>query len=119
MDNDERRRFSRLPFRAESALVVDGSRFPTRLMDISIKGALVSQPEGWPQEGATHPMLEIRLEDSNVKIHMQTEVVHFRGNELGLACLTIDVDSMTHLRRLVELNLGDPNLVERELSALG
>jgi hypothetical protein len=25
---------------------------------------------------------------------------------------------MTHLRRLVELNLGDPALLERELSAL-
>jgi len=32
--------------------------------------------------------------------------------------LTIDVDSMTHLRRLIELNLGDPTLLERELKAL-
>ena len=27
-------------------------------------------------------------------------------------------DSVTHLRRLVELNLGNPDLLERELSAL-
>jgi hypothetical protein len=29
--------------------------------------------------------------------------------------VSIDVDSATHLRRLLELNLGDPSLVEREL----
>ena len=36
----------------------------------------------------------------------------------GLHCLAIDIDSVTHLRRLVELNLGDPALLEREVSAL-
>jgi hypothetical protein len=29
------------------------------------------------------------------------------------------MDSMIHLRRLMELNLGDPGLLERELLALG
>jgi len=36
-----------------------------------------------------------------------------------LRCLSIDLDSITHLRRLLELNLGDPQLVERELLQLG
>ena len=31
---------------------------------------------------------------------------------------SIDLDSITHLRRLVELNLGDEKLLERELSHL-
>ncbi|MCG8610315.1 MAG: hypothetical protein MI864_07240, partial [Pseudomonadales bacterium] len=30
----------------------------------------------------------------------------------------IDLDSITHLKRLIELNVGDPSLIERELSAL-
>ncbi len=41
------------------------------------------------------------------------------NGELGLRCEDIDVDSITCLRRLVELNLGEPELLERELSALG
>jgi hypothetical protein len=43
---------------------------------------------------------------------------HTRGQNAGLLCLDIDIDSVTHLRRLVELNLGDSDLLERELSAL-
>ena len=45
-------------------------------------------------------------------------VAHREGRRAGLACQSIDVDSVTHLRRLVELNAGDPDLLQRELSAL-
>jgi hypothetical protein len=37
---------------------------------------------------------------------------------LGFQVQYIDLDSATHLRRLVELNLGDPALLEREFENL-
>jgi hypothetical protein len=37
----------------------------------------------------------------------------------GLRWKHIDVDSLTHLRRLLELNLTDPGLLNRELADLG
>jgi len=40
------------------------------------------------------------------------------NNTVGIRCESIDLDSISHLRRLVELNLGDPELLNRELSAL-
>jgi hypothetical protein len=49
---------------------------------------------------------------------MQGVITHVEGLYIGLACRNIDLDSVTHLRRLVELNLGDVALLERELSAL-
>jgi hypothetical protein len=33
-------------------------------------------------------------------------------------CRSIDIESITHLRRLIEVNLGDPAASERELKAL-
>jgi hypothetical protein len=51
-------------------------------------------------------------------ISMSTTVTHVAGRRVGLRCDNIDLDSVTHLRRLVELNAGDPNLLDRELSAL-
>jgi hypothetical protein len=45
-------------------------------------------------------------------------VVHLQDRLAGLVCHGLDIDSATHLRRLVELNLGRPDLLERELSAL-
>ena len=37
----------------------------------------------------------------------------------GLKWLQIDVGSLQHLRRLIELNTNDPTMLTRELSELG
>jgi hypothetical protein len=52
---------------------------------------------------------------------VQMEVLLTRTDHelLGFVCQHIDLDSISHLRRLVELNLGDVSLLERELAALG
>ena len=49
---------------------------------------------------------------------MHIAVVHETDNETGLQCNAIDIDSVTHLRRLVELNLGDSDQLNKELSQL-
>jgi len=49
---------------------------------------------------------------------MDGRIANQRDDMMGIVCEHIDVDSMTHLRRLVELNMGDTSLLERELHAL-
>lgn len=49
---------------------------------------------------------------------MTVSLAHEKGRQLGFYCEEIDLDSITHLRRLIELNLGSSELLERELSAL-
>lgn len=120
MTNDlNKRRFSRLSFASDAVLQLATRGFPAHLIDISIKGALVEHPPGWDAHPQDKGLLTIRLADSDITINMQIEVAHVEPETIGLRCLSIDVDSMTHLRRLMELNLGDPNLVERELGMLG
>ena len=91
----------------------------TRLIDISFRGALVQAPSGTPPEAGTPALLRVQLAQSTVVIEMKAEVAHHGPEGLGLHCLSIDMDSMIHLRRLMELNLGDAGLLERELGQLG
>ncbi len=116
-----RRRYSRLPFQSASTLTVGDAResCATELIDISLKGALVADPDDVKVPLGSQVLLRVRLADSDVEIHMHTEVAHHEEGRLGLHCVAIDMDSMIHLRRLMELNLGDPGLLERELLALG
>jgi len=117
----ETRKFSRLPFSTESYVIdpTTQQKFPARLLDISLKGALVERPTFWNPEPGHHCRLEIALSDSDVTIKMDTQVAHVEDTHLGLMCLAIDLESITHLRRLMELNLGDSTLLERELFSLG
>lgn len=114
----QRRKHHRLRNPRQCWLVYEGRRFSTRLLDVSLKGALVELPIGLTP-GAGHAYrLEIPLEDSNNVIAMEVAPVHDGSGHLGLTCFSIDMESMTHLRRLLELNLGDPALIEQELRRL-
>ncbi len=113
----DRRRFARIPFRA---VVTTRSRDQEReveLLDISLKGALISRPAGCEAEVGDELEFELRLEEGTV-IRMAMRVAHHRPDRIGLSCESIDIDSVTHLRRLVEINLGDADQVKRELGAL-
>lgn len=114
----QRRQFSRVFFRADATLARAGLAQPCEVLDLSLKGALLRLPADRPAP-AGHCRLELTLDaDRQVRIGMEAEVAHREGDVIGLHCVSIDLDSITHLRRLVELNLGDDGILQRDLSAL-
>jgi hypothetical protein len=117
---DERRHHSRIAFHTPATLVFPDRALELVVLDISLKGALVRLPEETAIEAGAICMLHVRLNETgmNDQISMEARVAHCEGRSAGLLCVSIDLDSVTHLRRLVELNLGDPELLNRELSAL-
>ena len=117
---NEQRRFSRIPFQARVRLSGARGDAETDLLDLSLKGALVRRPEGWIPAIGEHFRLQLQLDaDQEAMIGMDVEVAHEEDDQIGFRCHHIDLDSITHLRRLIELNLGDPELLNRELAALG
>lgn len=119
MSHSDHRRFSRIPFVARARLHGRGLDWQSELIDISLKGALVTQPPGATLRIGEPLRLDLSVDDGAVTIGMDTEVAHCGGGRVGLHCRYIDLQSATHLRRLVELNLGDPARLDRELHALG
>jgi hypothetical protein len=114
-----RRRFHRILFDAPAMLRHNGHHHSTTLIDVSLKGALARRPEDWAAAPGDSVELEIYLGDGEPHITMQGAVTHTEEGHIGIRCDQIDIDSISHLRRLAELNLGDAELVERELEALG
>lgn len=113
-----RRRFHRLAYDAPAILQRPlAEALPCTVVDLSLKGCLVrlSRDEPLP-DGQIHG-LSIDLAD-DVVIQMGVVCSRREGLTVGLHCVSIDVDSITLLRRLVELNLGDADLLERDLHAL-
>ncbi len=117
-DSTDRRRFWRAAFQAEVRLIdAGGGATPAELLDISLKGALVKVSPQWSGRLGDVLRIDLRLAD-DAEIAMRAVVAHVEGLQVGLRCEDIDLDSITHLRRLVELNAGDASLLERELAAL-
>lgn len=112
------RHFSRVPFRAQVQLQLHDRVLPVHLLDIALKGALVETED--PEVVALDEdcRLLLPLMDEDDAIVMNGCVAHLEGQHVGIQCLDIDITSMTRLRRLLELNTGDAELVDRELSLL-
>lgn len=116
--SDDRRRFTRVPFDANTVLQQEGWHVEVQLLDLSLRGLLVQQPDAWQRGNPNEPFVAvIDLSEGN-QIRMEVGLVHAEEGLLGFRCEHIDLDSISHLRRLIALNLGDPALVERELAAL-
>lgn len=116
--DDERRKFTRIPFDAWTEIEQNGKRWNAVLIDLSLKGLLVKQPNNWTKDSKGRFEALIRL-DTGVMIKMQVTLAHQEEGHIGFLCESIDVDSISHLRRLIELNMGNCDLLERELHSLG
>lgn len=116
-NDEEKRRFKRVNFEVEVTVKSGENQWRAELLDLCLKGALVKgEPAIRPALDSTGT-LTVDL-GAQARIVMAFTVVHADGDRFGLRCDSIDLDSITHLKRLVELNSGDPDDANRELASL-
>ncbi len=118
MSDTERRQFTRFPFDGKVSFEYEGTRYHAELIDISLKGALIELPEDWLLGRAEGLNFSLLIHEQSIEISFKGNLVHIEGKHIGVSCEYIDIDSASHLKRLVELNLGDSLLLARELSAM-
>lgn len=118
INDAERRRFVRIDFDAPTTLIQGNKRWQTALHDVSLHGLMLETPPGF--NGDINQPFQVHIDLNSVtQVSMEALLTSMRQPYLGFVCQHIDLDSISHLRRLVELNVGDDSLLERELSALG
>lgn len=112
----EQRKFVRTDFNVSGELVTDKGSYPFRLLNISLKGALI-QMDQKPEEHKEAKLL-IHLHNSDITIKTDALLIRKNDENYGYKFSLIDEDSMIHLRRLLELNTAQPDEISRELGFL-
>jgi len=118
VSENERRQFTRFPFDGQISFSHDGKEFEAKLVDISLKGALVELDNNWDLGRADNIDFSLLLNEQSLNIEFQGNIVHIEDKRIGISVEHIEIESASHLKRLVELNLGDSLLLARELSAM-
>ncbi|EPJ85262.1 MULTISPECIES: PilZ domain-containing protein [Pseudomonas] len=113
----DRRRFKRIAFDAKTELRQGDKHWQVQLVDLSLKGLLIQRPAAWLADTGKPFAVDIRLSDE-AQVQMDVQLTHDDHQQLGFVCLHIGLDSISHLRRLIELNLADHDELDRELAAL-
>lgn len=118
MESDrEQRHHQRILYNADAILSDGDNQTACKVVDISLKGCLLDFQRPWTGNHIDTYTLKLALSDE-VAIAMTLKFSHGFGGQIGFKCEHIDIDSITNLRRLVELNLGDSEMLGRELDAL-
>jgi len=114
----EKRHYRRIPFIAEVVMSKDGLEWCSVLLDISLKGMLVDSPSKIePDTNATYSIELVLGED--VAIKMEGRISNVNDEHWGMRWDNIDIDGLSQLRRLLELNLSDAKEMHREIAELG
>jgi hypothetical protein len=122
-ETDEQRRFRRVDF-VDAVLVVSDdvegnheASWEAQCIDISMRGMLLEVPDKFPLEVGMPFEVQLILSE-DISIEMPCTLVHIEGHQAGFRAEMMSLDSLSNLRRLLELNLADNTEIERELGAL-
>ncbi|WP_028867128.1 PilZ domain-containing protein [Psychromonas arctica] len=118
----ERRKFSRINFQCHCSLIFDQEiathDFDASLVDISFNGALVAVNAFAPDLNQQQVQVILALEGSDVQLLLNGTVSHQQDQLLGIHFTKTELETMSHLKRLIELNLGNHDEMHREFEQL-
>ena len=115
--DNERRRYHRVACEAPARLFSDVEYHPCRLINISIKGALVRRPPNWHGGAGDRCLLEISLEDES-PVEMEVNIVRVEDDYVACDWDMFDVRGFVALRRMLEKEIDDPEQIAQDLEAL-
>lgn len=113
-DNGQRH-FTRVSLHNPAIIATGDTQWDTHLMDLSLSGALLEQPSGWTGKTGDRMRLKLQLADQSY-LEVDAQIRQIDADRLGMSFIDLDDSDRDEIRWLVEINLGDPALLQRELS---
>ncbi len=115
----DNRHFHRIAHDAPASIAREGvpGSLEARTLDLSLKGCLLDIGAATLPGLGDGYQVTIHLSE-DVRIAMTASLAHAEAGRAGFKCEHIDIDSVSILRRLVELNLGNPKALDRDLESL-
>ncbi len=110
------RHFRRIPFEAEVTLKTEQETYAGQLLDVALKGAMIGTDTALPFELGVKCSLCIVLPGTPISLEFQAELVHSEDLCYGFKFISESLETLTHLRKMIELNTGDAEATRSELS---
>ncbi|MCM2680530.1 PilZ domain-containing protein [Echinimonas agarilytica] len=114
---EERRQFSRIVLDWPVEIIQHGERWPSTLIDLSFKGVLLNCERIELEPNATI-RIHLHIPQSQLDLEFKAHLLRQNGSVLAFVIDALDIESMSELRRVIELNLGDEGALHREMEQL-
>jgi hypothetical protein len=115
--SEDRRRFHRVGFQANALLKITDRTIAAEIVDISLAGAMLDTDTADGLEDGIEVSLNVEL-GRDVEFEMTGALIAHCDGSFALHRDLRLVEDDHHLRRLLELNLGDSDLMGRDIEVL-
>ncbi|MFO7569565.1 MAG: PilZ domain-containing protein [Smithellaceae bacterium] len=109
----ERRKRTRVPVGFDLTIMIKGRDIKVQTLNLSLTGVSVASDHPFsPQEPC-----EVHLSlHQDINLTIEGRVLRSSGKETIISFVSMDEDSFYHLKRLLQFNAPDPDLIEQEIN---
>jgi hypothetical protein len=111
----EKRDYQRIPFATKAEITCNSNKYHGELINISLQGALVFGKENISIKTGARCELLIHLPDSNITLQFESDIIYSQKNKFNFKFISEDIQTARHLRRLLELNIGSTEKIDKEI----
>lgn len=109
----EKRKFSRVQFKKEVEIIVNGQKYQGEIENLSLKGAYVKSQQRLSIGNQVELLIHLTGE-TDFDIDLKGKVVRLTDDGAGVLFEQVDLDSFAHLRNIIAYNFGDDDAVMEE-----
>jgi hypothetical protein len=110
MDQDKRKR-SRVPVHFVVGIVLRGERIQAQIINISLTGILCTTDHRFQQNEACTVFISL---SDDLRITIDAKITRVGKEETAISFKTMDEESFSHLKKVVQYNTGDADHIEKE-----
>lgn len=114
----ERRRFSRIIYQVSALLEQGDLALQATIQDLSLHGLLLKAENASSLEPSRKVDVSFSFAQSEQVMQLTANIISIIDNKIRLKINNIDIDSISQLKRFIELNVGNNELLNRELEHL-
>lgn len=114
----ERRRFSRIIYQVPALIEQGNLAMQATIQDLSLHGLLLKVEDAKPLDSLLPVEVGFSFIQSEQMMQFSAGIVSIAGNVIRLKISNIDIESISQLKRFIELNVGNNELLSRELEHL-
>lgn len=110
MDKEKRRR-ARVPVQFDVGIVLGEELIKVQLINISLTGILCTSNRLFQKDAPCKVVISL-LDD--LRITVDAKMLRVGERETAISFISMDEESFTHLKRVVEYNTGDADRIDKE-----
>lgn len=115
---EEKRRFSRIVFKMNAELTVEGKIYPVaEIVNLSVGGCQLEIGEDIAPNTPCSFLIVLNPADRRANVEVDGEIVRSADGVVGISFSAISPEALIHLQNIIRYNSPDPDRIEEEISS--